>query len=221
MNDLEMNGLGHSGGGAFNEVRLAGIHRIYGEVKCKTFESDGVAKCDDKITADRLSIAGVTKVVDLNVNKISVEGVLKSSGALSCESLSLEGYLSTVKSFKTKKANLMGKFKFRGEVEAEELVLMVAAKSSFTEVGATQIFVTKVLNDDSWTKRLNRLFQKNACLFVGQLIEGEEIYLEYCRVQSVFGDHVKIGSYCIINEVEYKETIDIHPTAVVKHQKRV
>ena len=204
MNDLEMNGLGHGGGGAFNEVRLAGIHRIYGEVKCKTFESDGVAKCDDKITADRLSIAGVTKVVDLNVNKIS-----------------LEGYLSTVKSFKTKKANLMGKFKFRGEVEAEELVLMVAAKSSFTEVGATQIFVTKVLNDDSWTKRLNRLFQKNACLFVGQLIEGEEIYLEYCRVQSVFGDHVKIGPYCIINEVEYKETIDIHPTAVVKHQKRV
>ncbi len=221
MNDLEMNGLGHSGGGVFHEVRLAGLNRIYGEIKCEKFESDGVVKCDDTLTANRLSLAGVAKVVDLNVNQMSVEGVLKSSGTLSCESLSLEGYLSTVKSFKTKKANLTGKFKFRGEVEAEELDLKMAAKSSFTEVGATKIRVTKVLNDDPWKKRFNRLFHKSDCRFVGQLIEGEEIYLEYCQVQSVFGDQVKIGPYCMINEVEYKETIEIHSTAVVNHQKRV
>ena len=55
----------------------------------------------------------------------------------------------------------------------------------------------------------------------GQLIEGERVEIEYCQVKHVYGDHVKIGPHCQIDEVEYKESLEIHPTAVVKSVKQV
>lgn len=55
----------------------------------------------------------------------------------------------------------------------------------------------------------------------GQLIEGETIEIEYSHFNAIYGDHIKIGPNCQINEVAYKESLEIHPNAVVKTVKQV
>ena len=42
MFNLEINGIGQSGGGAFNEVRVEGVGRLIGPVKCTDFNIEGI-----------------------------------------------------------------------------------------------------------------------------------------------------------------------------------
>lgn len=221
MNRLEMYGLGSSGGGIYDEVELAGLNRITGSIQCQKFETAGVLKCSELITAHSLQVGGVAMIGDLIAQNVSVEGVLRSRGYLTCEKLNFEGYLSVNGDVKVGEADLIGKLKFKGGVQAETLNLMIEAKSIFTDLGATKISVTRMSDYESLIERIGKVFQREQAFMEGHLIEGEDIYLEYCRVQNVYGDHIKIGPHCIIEELEYKETLEIDPTSVVKHQKQV
>ena len=221
MCSLEMSGLGRSDGGTFNEVRLEGIQRFSGAVKCVDFRSEGIFRAEDVECQQRLTIEGIGTMRSLQANIIDVEGVCQVKERLVCQLLKLEGYLRVGQTLKTKTAQLVGKFKFKETVEAEIVDLVFVEHSSFDVISATTVKIKRDLEGSYGRKQPSFFANLKQRLMIGHLIEGEEVEIDYCKVKQVYGDRIKIGPYCQIDEIEYKESLEIHPTAVVKSAKQL
>lgn len=56
---------------------------------------------------------------------------------------------------------------------------------------------------------------------ISKSIHGKKVYLEHTQVDQVYGEVVKIGGNCKVNEVFYKETLDVHPSSIVGRSTRI
>ena len=106
-------------------------------------------------------------------------------------------------------------------MQAETLNLTFVDHSTFDVIGATHLLIKRSLHSQFWHKSRGLSLRKKNCIFEGQLLEGEHIEVEYCHFKQIYGDVIKIGPGCIIEEIEYKEQLEIDPTSVVKVTKRV
>lgn len=52
-------------------------------------------------------------------------------------------------------------------------------------------------------------------------IVGNDVFVEFTKCARVVGDNVKIGKNCVIDCVQYKDTIDIHENSVVKKIEKI
>ena len=220
MYKLELSGLGKSDGGVFSEVHLEGLHRCNGAVMCETFNAQGVVKAEELECQNQMDVEGVILVKNLKASNVEVTGVCRVKQQLQCGSLVLGGYLSVGESIKVQSANLRGKFKFNDHVEAESFELVFEGNSIFDVISGANVSLKRNEDGYHWENH-PRLFRFKKIRMSGQLIEGERVEIEYCQVKHVYGDHVKIGPHCQIDEVEYKESLEIHPTAVVKVVKQI
>ena len=103
----------------------------------------------------------------------------------------------------------------------ETLNLTFVDHSVFDVIGATHLLIKRSLDSQFWYKSRHLSLRKKKCILEGQLLEGEHIEVEYCHVKQIYGDVIKIGPGCIIEEIEYKDQLEIDPTSVVKVTKRV
>ena len=221
MFNLEINGLGQSSGGHFNEVRVEGVARLSGPVKCTDFNIEGIGYAQEIECLENVSVEGVLNAKSLKANNIHVSGLCRVKGNIKASILSVEGYLSTTQTVKVKQARIEGKVKFKGAVEAENLDLTFVDHSTFDVIGATHLLIKRSLHSQFGYKSRHLSLRKKNCIFEGQLLEGEHIEVEYCHVKQIYGDVIKIGPGCIIEEIEYKDQLEIDPTSVVKVTKRV
>lgn len=221
MFNLEINGIGQSGGGAFNEVRVEGVGRLSGLVKCSEFSIEGIGFAKEIECLENVSVEGVLNAKSLKANNIHVSGSCRVKVDMNASLLSVEGYLSTTQTVKVKQARIEGKVKFKGAVEAENLDLTFADYSVFDVISATNLSIKHSLNREFYHKSRGLSLRKKRCIFEGQLLEGDHIEIEYCHVKQIYGDVIKIGPGCIIEEIEYKDQLEIDPTSVVKVTKRV
>ncbi|MDE5977334.1 MAG: hypothetical protein K2G70_02555 [Turicibacter sp.] len=220
MTDLQLNGFGKSKGGTFKGVQLNGIHYCFDLITCETFQAQGIFKVDEVICQKVMEFEGIARVKQLKTSHFEGVGVCQVKQNLQCDSLEFGGYLKVGESLKVGQAVIRGKFKFGEQVEAKVLTGMFEGKSSF-EVMSADVICLKREEEGFYTENRSWPLRFKNVRVSGQLIEGEQIDIEYCHVKQVYGDYVKIGPYCQIDEVEYKESLEIHPTAVVKRLKRL
>ena len=221
MFNLEINGIGQSGGGAFNEVRVEGVGRLSGLVKCREFSIEGIGFAKEIECLENVSVEGVLNAKSLKANKVHVSGSCRVKEDMKVSLLSVEGYLSTTQTVKVDQARIEGKVKFKDGVQAETLNLTFVDHSTFDVIGATHLLIKRSLHSQFGYKSRHLSLRKKNCIFEGQLLEGEHIEVEYCHVKQIYGDVIKIGPGCIIEEIEYKEQLEIDPTSVVKVRRRV
>lgn len=223
MYNLQMSGLGKSEGGVFNEVRLEGVQRLYGNVQCLDFFSEGILKATAIECQNSFNLEGVGGMSSLKAPNINTEGACRVKEAVIGQALHAEGYLSTGGVVKVETAQIVGKVKFKEAVEATKINLSFCAASSFDVISATEVKISRYLDSDYYqmSKGSGIFKRRRKYKMKGQLIEGETVEIEYCHVNAIYGDHIKIGPNCQINEVAYKESLEIHPNAVVKTVKQV
>ena len=221
MFNLEINGIGQSGGGTFGDVSIEGIGRFTGPIKCQQFTVSGVGFSKEVECEQQLVIEGTLKSKSLKAKESHVSGVCKVVGEMKALTLNVFGYLHVDQSLKFEQAVIEGKAKLKESLEANHLELLFVEDSFFEVITATTIRMTRSLESTRLSQNKWFSLKKRTGLISGELIEGEDIHLEYAQVKQVYGDRVFVGPGCHIDTIEYKEQLEIAPGSVVKTIKQI
>lgn len=116
------------------------------------------------------------------------------------------------------------------EVNAEKVYIRPSAHSKIGLIVGAQIKISKYLELDKFLKNMPKKYFKKyyesikkqeVNIMTLQSIEGDQIYLDHVNATMVSGINVVIGDLCMIDRVEYTESIKISPKAIVNEVVRV
>ena len=89
--------------------------------------------------------------------------------------------------------------------------IALAGVSRASEIRAAKILALRT----SWRRRFLDFGRRRRTLLAVETVEGEDVHLEATSARVVKGRRVKIGPECRIESVEYAESLQIDPQAVV------
>jgi cytoskeletal protein CcmA (bactofilin family) len=232
LHDIAINGSGSSGGGTFNKVTIRGEGTITETVTCKTFKTFGTSEIKESVEADQLSVFGESKVKgSCQTSNLKVMGQLTVDGNITSKNTKVRGSLEIGSGFKGDVADVKGELSVKGGAELERLSLagklqvsgMLNAgdidlqlkydDSQVDEIGGEKIQIRRKIGPLSFGKSEGEL-QAN-------LIEGDDLYLEYTKAEVVRGKRITIGKGCEITLVEYSQTLKKTGNPIVKEDKKI
>lgn len=185
------------------------FYLIEGNLHCDSLSCTGLVEgkseliCDNKLyVAGNVVLEGVIKSKSINVT-----GCFQVKGDVFAEKLIIEG---TVKSEKITSKII-------------EIILSDNEKSAVTYVSGKEILI-KRKSDCLDTKKFffrKKIKYEETHMLIAEQIAGNDVFVEFTKSNLVVGDDVKIGKNCVIDYVQYKDTIEINDTSVVKKIERI
>lgn len=206
--DLRLVGTSEIGGGHFGHLRITGDAKLMGHVTC-----------------DMLSLTGTTTIQgDLEAGKLKFTGELKVEGRLTGRYFGGMGELRTDIGFRGDEVRLTGMIHSGGPIEAEKLDVRGVVESGgiinaeqtnirlYGPSQAKEIVGGSIVIRRSRGLRLKGWIQPSThTSLTAELIEGDEVYVEFTRAELVRGNKVKIGPGCEIGRIEYRDSFEAHP----------
>ncbi|MGV3488933.1 MAG: cytoplasmic protein [Tuberibacillus sp.] len=232
--DVTINGSGMTSGGEFGKVVIRGEGSVTSDIQCREFICRGSSKALGEVKADEMKIAGQSLFkanVDVRTISIFGQGEFQENvhaqemkiwgnadvyGNLKCDDVKVTGKVSVTGDIEAETFFAKGAFKVKGLLNAGTIHISIknyVGQSEAKEIGGEKIIV----------KRKNSvlgLFNKHN-LLLAEIIEGDDIYLEYTNAKVVRGTNVKIGPGCDIEKVEYKNDFYASHDAVVREKQQV
>ena len=123
--------------------------------------------------------------------------MLKSDGAVQAERFRAKGSVS-----------------IDGLLNAESVELLLSGEDLIESIGGGSVTVRR--GDSSFG-----LFVRKRPHLVTNLIEADEIDLEYTDARTVRGVNVRIGPECVVDRVEYSGTLSTDPYATVGEKVKI
>jgi len=215
--DLVIAGAGQTSGGVFNMVKVSGKGTIMGNVDCSDLSIHGAVKMEGDVKAEaaqvsgKLHLAGSLQVEIIKVSgKASIEenleckvmrvhGNVDVKGKLNAEEAYIDGEVEVAGDCSSEVFDARGCFTIGGLLNAEKIQIKLYGYCCVQEMGGETIQV-KI----SGIPVLKRLFSQVG--LSAEIIEGDEIELEYTNAKIVRGNRVVIGPGCNIERVEYRDT---------------
>ncbi|MCC3359532.1 polymer-forming cytoskeletal protein [Bacillus sp. REN16] len=233
--DLIINGMGSSGGGSFKKVLINGKGNVQGDVECNDFTINGTGtvtgnikgnegkisgsgNIEGSIEFDQFAIEG-TGVIDgdATVNKMRISGKGKIGGSLKGEEIRIRGKATIEEDCEAEEFKGEGGFVIGGLLNADVIDISIAGECRAEEIGGRTIKVKKGI-----FSFLNNLFKSvYPVSLTTEIMEADEIEIEYTNAKIVRGNNVNIGPNCEIDIVEYKGTFTQDPSAKVKEAKQI
>lgn len=199
LRDLKIEGIGSCYGGVYNRVKLEGISTIKDNLKCNSFSSEGMCKCEAQIEA-----------VDMNI-----EGTFKGKGSIRAKKFNAEGYISLKACpVNADEISLEGYIKC-GELSAD--IINIDGVCHTEKIYGESISINPSLN----VKPGFNLFFKASNISKAELIECTELKADGLSADIIRASRVKLGKDCEVNLIEYSETVQIHPDAKIKKLVKV
>ena len=198
---IHCSGAGKVEGPVFAETaRISGSFSAEGDVEITgSTEVSGSLKTEGSLRGGDLSVSGVCKAEgNIRGNEISVSGVLKTPGDLQAENFHSSGALSV-----------------DGLLNAETVEIWLNGDNSVRSIGGGRVLVRRKGKGFSFFG-----FQKRPRL-LSELIEADEVDLEYTDCQTVRGVNVHIGSECVIDRVEYSGTLTTAADCTVREKIKI
>lgn len=202
--DLEINGSGGSAGGNYNNVIIQGNGKIDGDLNCIRMEIHGQCEVNGNVKAEFVNVHGHNSIKgSLDVNEIKIHGEVEVNGDLSAEEAITHGFISVNGNCNAETFTMEGFFKIRGLLNTGELELNLHGPAEAREIGGEKITVKR-----EGKSRFNSLIKKIipsefTTGLTTDVIEGDDIYLEYTKAKIVRGKDIELGQGCEIKLVEY------------------
>lgn len=220
--DLNISGvLGGCGGGTFNQLSINGHGNIDGSVDCIGFVCSGKATVRGALKANNVEVNGIASFCDsidagkfrvngksdiegpVNAREFRIDGHAKVNGSLNVEEVSINGNVAIKGNCDAERFHSRGSFRIDGLLNAGTIEIELFAECRAKEIGGESILVRKSDFASPFGKLMKALvFSKD--LLIADMIEGDEIRLEYTKANIVRGTNVTIGAGCEIGLVEYK-----------------
>lgn len=238
---VSIDGVGKVSGDLFcNALEVDGSGKLLGNVEAKTVEVDGVSKFEKNLKALKANIDGASKILgDAAIEEMDVDGALKISGNLKALKGDIDGAVKVENNAFINNLQVDGALKVMGDLQGdgievdglivvdgllnyENILLNLEGPCSIKEIGGSNI---KIKHDGSSSISkvilgfVKGLFTLNLGDFNGvtsEVIEGDTIEIENCKVGIIRGKHIMVGEGCEIEKIEYRDSIDISPSSRVK-----
>lgn len=211
-------GAGTIPGGEYEKVSVSGSAKLAGDVKCASFSASGALGGSGSVNCSgEMHLSG----------SASIDGpicarLLKASGSFRCKSILSSGEIRCSGAtgvdgdIEAELLRIAGSISCSGLLNAETIEIRMDGRSRAGSIGGSSIDIR--LGSSSGNTILiifGKSSKHTASLEVSESIEGDDIYLEWVSAPKVTGRRVVIGPGCSIGLVQYSESADISPDAVV------
>ncbi len=222
IDDLIIKGSGNSAGGNYKTVNIKGNGNIDGDIECNIMKIEGGCNIQGNLKAETVEIKGNTTIKgSCKATDIDIQGYVDFGDDVTVEDIIAKGRININGNFNVEKFHIEGAFKIRGLLNAGELELNLHGPSDVREIGGEKI---KVKRETRFIfPRIEKMITSlgfNTCL-ISDIIEGDEIYLEYTKAKIIRGNNIELGPGCEIELVEYKKSYKQDEKAVVTTYKKV
>ncbi|MFF2889788.1 hypothetical protein [Paenibacillus sp. NPDC057967] len=220
--NLRMNGVIRAAGGTYDHVYVDGVGRIAGDVRAASAARvNGVLTVEGSMDTPELRADGKLNIEGaLKGRMININGIVKTESHVLAESIRISGILKSDGNVEAEKVQLHGAIKVEGLLNAGEMELGLShMESRASEIGGESIRVRR-LSGSSWKWLLKWIIPGNETRLVANVIEGDDIQLEYTHADIVRGQRVMIGKGCRIGRVEYRDQLTRHPDAEIGREER-
>jgi len=227
--DLNISGMGRTGGGVYKDVKIDGMGKVGGDIDCLKFTSNGTVGIEGSLHAESMSINGTAKVEgptmldkmviggmstfkdQVQCRDVFINGRATFDKSLKSDTVEVQGILKTKEDVQCESFSVKGHFTIDGLLNAGQVDIKMNLPCSAQEIGGENIVVRKWKSSKFW-EQLHHGFSTR---MTAHIIEGDLINLEYTEADTVRGNDVRIGPGCTIRLVEYKNTIHQDPESKV------
>jgi cytoskeletal protein CcmA (bactofilin family) len=216
------------GNASAEELKTAGSCRVMGNIEAGEMETSGSCSVEGKVKADTFKCAGSQKI----------------GGKLTAKYARIAGSCGVDGDVEVDKFVSEGSFRIAGLLSADDIDIRLGGNCSAREVGGERIAVRRSGRGFSWQwqgpgklrelrKKLDHLGERfgiEVSIDIGgwesgiletELIEGDEIMLEWTRAKTVRGKQIVIGKGCEIERVEYSESLEVDESASVGEEVKL
>ncbi|GMK43566.1 hypothetical protein PghCCS26_06930 [Paenibacillus glycanilyticus] len=213
-------GIGRSGGGDVHLAKIEGVGKIEGDVRCYELSINGKGDVQGHVRAVTASINGMSSIRGgLHADKLNIEGKVSFGGSVTGEQMRMNGMVTVKGSCETEIFEANGRMDI-DSLNASQIKLTLQGSSHINEIGGESIHVGKQPGK-GFAKWLQSVPGPFANKLSAEVIEGDDVYLEYTTADIVRGGIVRIGPGCTIGSVEYKQSLDVHSSSkIIKHVQR-
>ncbi|MFC5402995.1 hypothetical protein [Cohnella soli] len=210
--DLKMIGETTSAGGLFRNIKLIGESVMEGDVDCIKMGITGELEVKGSLKAEELKMTGECEIAGkLEAGNVRGRGELKTGGSILSEHIKYTGNIQTLGDCESGTLDLDGAFTVAGLVSGESVKVNLYGPCTAKEVGGASVKIQR-----SRSSKLVNMFRPGHAELRVEQIEGDTLVLEHTKASVVRGHDVTIGPGCEIGLVEYKHTLTVHKSSVVK-----
>ncbi|GAA0677551.1 MULTISPECIES: polymer-forming cytoskeletal protein [Clostridium] len=203
-----------------NDIKVSGKCTLKGHVKAGEVKVSGSLSVEQDLTASALKISGSTRVNgQCNVEEILISGSL-SATEVNGKRINVAGSLKTSGDVEADFIKFNGKFNIENLLSGDEIIINPSNKCYAKEIGGQNIRIERYENNGGIISSffgLSLAFGKVSA----QLIEGDNIVLEYTDADIVRGKNVVIGRGCNINKVEYTNEYKLKDDGKVENAEQI
>lgn len=169
---------------------------------------------------------------DIRAGSLRVAGSLTAEAALRAENIEIDGRLSAESGVQAETFRARGKVEIDGELNADLVELELTGSDEIESIVGGCVKVKKA---DSavfrgglsfnfffdFGKNCKSYFSKGTPRLHTELIEADEIELEYTDCETVRGVNVHIGPECVIDRVEFSGALTTAADAVIAEKVKI
>lgn len=217
---VQVNGALH----CLGEAKVSGKATITQKVSSQSMRVSGSLTTEKELEVKELQVSGSMKAVELNAEQVKVSGSTTINDSMTVQELGVSGWLRVGKTIEAEQMKVSGRLNCEGFINGEEIELEAMSGSSFAEIGASKIKISRYQSGHPINQVISSIIQTVAGPFSpirkinGNQIEADDIYVEYAKIKKICGHHIVIGPECEIEEIEYSGTLTIDQTSRVKYQ---
>lgn len=148
-----------------------------------------------------------------------IDGTARLDGHWSGDEIELNGTATVAYDCQAERFVSRGAFHIGGLLNAGTINVKMAGGCRAREIGCERILVRQ----GAALSIFNKLFSSftNRPKLEADTIEGDIVDLEYTRARVVRGNHVTIGPGCQIDQVEYRQSVQLHEEAQVNSRRKL
>lgn len=251
LNSVRISGSGSCGGGEYSEVRISGSGKISGDVKCDSMHISGSGKIEGEVNCkneihisgsgriekdikcDSLHISGAAKAANVKAREVHISGSCSTEGKIEADEIKISGVMSAGGDICGEKVEVSGGIKTSHLLSGETVDIKFGSYNcSIGEIGGG---VISVRPGDYINRSFGGLFEfrwkrSDGCMSSGKSsghvinigsIEGDDITIQDCIVDTIRGGRVKILSGCVVKRVEYSGELTVEDGAKVEEQIKI
>lgn len=155
LHSINLDGVGSSGGGKFEDINISGVYSLKGDIICNKLDVSGVLKNSKNIQCEEFKVSGVLKSSEsLKAQDINVSGVATIEKNIKSHKISGEGCIKVKEDIESEKIDLQGNIICDGLINCEDFYLFTEGESRIGEIGATNIEICGEKNQKIYLKYL-------------------------------------------------------------------
>jgi len=212
---MKITGTGEASGGLYDSIAIVGEAKLHGDIETGRFKCIGQCQLTGALHSGRFRLQGEADVSgDLSAAKMNALGQVHVKGHIRGEEIVIRGMLQAGGGCEAETIQVSGGIVLGGLLNAEKITIQLYGHSTVREIGGGQIQVRR----SKWKEIAGLFMSREIQELTADIIEGDEVYLEYTNAKLVRGNRVILGPGCRIETVQYRESLRKNKSAIVRHE---